>query len=72
MVGIGSVAAQHAVLHLRTRAVERVIVAVIELIEKLDEFIAAPGLHAEIINVEIVALSRQRNQRHVVLLSQCR
>src|SRR4051794_1995319 len=40
MVRVLAVAAEHAILHLRRRAVERVIIAVIELVEQLDEFIA--------------------------------
>src|SRR5258706_9935772 len=68
MVGIRAVAAQHAVLHLRRRAVERVVVAVVEFVEQLDELVAAPRLHLEIIDVEVVPLRRQRYQSHCDLL----
>src|SRR5258708_37698243 len=68
MIGIGAVAAQHAVLHLRRRAVERVVVAVIEFVEQLDELVAPPRLHLEVIDVEVVPLRRQRYQSHCDLL----
>jgi len=47
---------------------ERVVVAVIEFVEQLDELVAAPGLHLEIIDMEVVPLGRQRYQSHRDLL----
>jgi hypothetical protein len=44
MVGIGGVATQHSVLDLGAGAVERVVLAVIDLVEQLDERVAAAGL----------------------------
>src|SRR6266550_4414212 len=67
MVGVFGVAAQHAVLHLRRRAVERVVVAVIEFVEQLDELVAASWFHLEIVDMEVVAFCRQRYQSHNVL-----
>src|SRR5437868_2486247 len=67
MVGVFGVAAQHAVLHLRRRAVERVVVAVIELVEQLDKFVAASRFHLEIVDMEVVAFRRQRYQSHRIL-----
>src|SRR5579864_1542547 len=69
MVGVGRIAAQDAVLDLRRRAVERVVVAVIELVEQLDEIVAPAGLYVEIIDVKVVALCRQRYQSHGSLLA---
>ena len=69
MVGIGGVSAQHAVFDLCPRPVERVGVAVIELVEQLDKLIAAPSLHAKIVNMKVVALGRQWYECHSSLLS---
>src|SRR6202030_1611703 len=65
MVGVGGVAAQYAVLHLRPRLVKRVVVTVIELVEQLDERVAPARLHPEVIDVEVVAFGRQRYECHV-------
>src|ERR1051325_10126383 len=67
MIGVVGVAAQHAVFCLRRRAVEWVVVAVIEFVEQLDEFVAPAGLHPEIVDMEVVALRRQRYQRPLSL-----
>src|SRR5262249_29964909 len=66
MVGVGGVAAQHAVLDLRPGAAERGAIAVIERVEQLDELVAATGLHPEIVDVEIVAPRGQRDERHLL------
>src|SRR5205814_8343617 len=42
--------------------------AVIEFVEQLDELVAPPGLHLEIVNVKVLALRRQRSQSHRVSL----
>ena len=68
VVGISGVAAQHAVLHLRRGAVERVVVAVIEFVEQLDKLVAASRFHLEIVDMEVVAFRRQRYQSHDVVL----
>jgi len=68
MVGVPGVAAQHPVLDLRGRAVERVVVAVIELVEELDELVAGAGFDPEVIDVKVVALGRQWYQSHSPLL----
>src|ERR1700738_25728 len=59
MIRIGSVATQHAVLDLGARAVERVVVPVIEFVEQFDKLVTAAGLYPKIINVKVVALRRQ-------------
>src|SRR5579883_2840926 len=64
MVGVGDVAAEDAVLHLRRRFVHRILVGIVEGVEEADELVAHPGLHAEIIDMEEVALLRQRLERH--------
>jgi hypothetical protein len=43
MVGIGGGAIQDTLLDLSARAVERIIVTVIELVEQLDELLVRPG-----------------------------
>src|SRR5260370_42027648 len=68
MVGVGGVAAQDAILDLGRRAVERVVVAVVDLVAELDEIVAAAPLHAKIMDVKIIALGRQRYQSHRRLL----
>src|SRR4051794_18171408 len=64
MVRVLGIAAQDAVLDLRRRSVERVVVAVVELVEQLNEFVAAPQFYTEIVDVEVVSLARQRYQCH--------
>ena len=59
VVGIGGVTTQHTVFDLSARAVERVVVAVIEFVEQLDELTAAAGLHPEIVDVKVIALCSQ-------------
>src|SRR6202030_2789563 len=68
MIRIGSVATQHAVLDLGPRAVERVVVPVIEFVEQFDKLVTAAGLYPKIINVKVVALRRQWHQCHHCLL----
>jgi hypothetical protein len=64
MVRISGVASQHAILDLGARAVKRIVVAVIELIEQLDELVAPAGLHSKIVDMKVVAFGRQRYQCH--------
>src|SRR4051794_20362925 len=47
---------------------ERVIVAVIELVEQLHKLVAPAGLHAEIVDMKVVALIRQWYKCHFSLL----
>src|SRR5271155_5610337 len=68
MVGARGVTTQHAVLDLGAWAVERVVVAVIELVEQVDKLVAPAWLHPKIVNMEVVALGRQRYQCHSSLL----
>src|SRR6185437_1133734 len=59
VIGVIIVPAENTILDLRGGFMERVIRAVIERIEKLDEPVARPGLHLEIIDVKIIPLRRQ-------------
>src|SRR5215468_4687209 len=63
-----SVAAQHAVLHLRPRLVHGVAVRIVELLERADEFLLLALGHAKIIDVQKVALRCEGFLRHDVLL----
>ena len=54
MIRITGVAAEHAVLDLLVRTVEGVVVAVIELVKQLDEFVAPAGLYPEIVDMKII------------------
>src|SRR5262249_22471483 len=56
MVGIRGIATQHAVLDLRARAVERVVVAVVEFIEQLDKLVPSTGLDPKIIDMKVISL----------------
>jgi hypothetical protein len=47
---------------------KRVVVAVIELVEELDEPLARSGFDPEIVDVKIVAFGRQRYESHWYLL----
>src|SRR5439155_6875968 len=64
MIGIPSVATEHPVLDLLVRAMKRVVVAVIELVEELDELVARAGFDPEIVDVKVVSLGRQRYESH--------
>src|SRR5271169_7227538 len=68
VVGVASVAAEHPVLDLCGRAVKRVVVAVVELVEELDELVAPTGFDPEVVDVKVVALGCQRYQSHPRLL----
>ena len=68
MVGVAGVAAQHAVFDLCRRAVKRVVVAVVELVEELDELVAPAGFDPEVVDVKVVALGCQRYQSRPCLL----
>src|SRR5262249_48155197 len=68
MIGVPGVAAQDPVLDLLVRTMKRVVVAVIELVEELDEPVARAGFDPEIVDVKVVALSRQRYESHWYLL----
>jgi Tfp pilus assembly PilM family ATPase len=48
--------------------VKWVVVAVVELVEELDELVAPAGFDPEIVDVKVVALGRQRYQSHSSLL----
>src|SRR5215471_2858333 len=62
------VAAQHPILHLRPGLVHGIAVRIIELFEQADElFLLALG-HTKIIDVQKIALCRERFLRHGVLL----
>src|SRR5215470_10458254 len=67
MVGVLDVAAEHAVLHLRRRLVHGILVGVVEGVEEPDELVAFSRLHAEIIDVEVVAVLGQGFERHGML-----
>src|SRR5260221_13450542 len=63
MQGILRVLAKHAVLRLVRRLVHRVGVGIIEFVEEPDEF-GAVTLDAEVVNVKVVALLRDRYECH--------
>src|SRR5262249_51173565 len=62
------VTAQHAVLHLRPGLVHGIAVRIIEFLKRADELLLFSLDHAKIINVQKVALRRERFLRHGVLL----
>src|SRR6266550_5012409 len=62
------VAAQHAVLHLRPRLVHGIAVRIVEFLKRADEFLLFSLDDAKIIDVQKVALRRERFLRHGVLL----
>jgi len=68
MIGVCGVATEHPVLDLLVRTMKRVVVAVIELVEELDELVARAGFDPEIVDVKVVALGRQRYESRWCLL----
>jgi len=68
VVGVPRVATQYPVLHLCRRAMKRVVVAVVELVEEFDELVAPAAFDPEVVDVKVVALGRQRYQSHSPLL----
>src|SRR5207253_90361 len=51
------IATENPILHLRFRLVHGIAIRVVELLERLDELFLMPPLHAEIIDMQVVALA---------------